>query len=519
MIRSSARKTALLAVATLAVGATAVNCTQKRGGPQTLPDETGSISLQLTLPSGAEVTMVDFEVIAPDGTTAKSGKIDVSGKNAMASVLLTGLAPSEPSDPDKEYLAKMSATTTDGKTKCAGQSFFDVFVDITTSVSILLQCTKEGDTGNAVLRGAFNTCPVIDSYSVSPLSTDVGKTMDLKAAAHDLDCVTLMGTMCTQFEAVTLGWTASAGTIAPPGAAMATYTCTAPGVHKLTLTVSDATCPVTREVEVTCVSDSCGNNIKEPTLGEECDGTDTPAGQTCNANCRIVPNCGNNIVESGEGCDPPNMGPPPAANTCDAACQGVAIVCGNNIIQMGEQCDPPVTNQCTATCQNFMATCGDGVVNQASEECDLGAQNGQAGSGCSSTCTIVLSPCEQCEKDAQTHADSNIRSACDPTKSGCTLLTGMDKTLCLDLVDCMRMTGCPVNATGDSQICYCGTASDIGCLGGSANGVCKAKVEAAAKSTDPEVIANGFTDPSLPLGRAANLMVCDSKACMTACTF
>jgi cysteine-rich repeat protein len=489
-----------------------MNCSKRKGPDR--GDGLTSVSMEVVLASGVEVHAVNYSITG-NGITPRNGAINVSGRNSSVSVLVTGLPPGT------GYRVDLAATATDGTTMCSGSSLFDVLVGQTTAVSVRLDCRKAGTTGDVLVNGSFNTCPLIDSHAVSPLATDVGRTIDLRAVGHDDDCTMQNGPTCTAFQAVTIGWTATAGTIAPANAANAAYTCTQPGTHTLTLTVTDGLCPVTRQVQVNCVSDSCGNGTREPAFGEECDGTDTPSpGQVCDANCRIVPRCGNGVTEAPEMCDPPNVGPG-QPNTCDSMCRGIPIECGNNLVQPGEQCDPPSPGVCTATCQTFVARCGDGVVNQTSEQCDDGNTNNS--DGCNTMCQIVLSPCEQCERDGWV---LQMRAACNPASSGCTQLTGMDRTLCENLVSCMRMTGCPVNATGDAQPCYCGTASDLACLGGAANGMCRTQVEAAAKipagtpaDQIPEMVANGFADASLPLGRAANLMRCDAAACGGICTF
>lgn len=507
MIRTGTRNAMLLAAATLAAGTAAVNCSSKK-----TTSDIGDIALELTLPSGQELTSVNFEISNAMNQVVRSGAIDVSGKNSRPAVLLTGLAPGR-------YQALMTGRTTDTTANCRGTSPFDVVLAQTTQVTILMQCRQDGTTGSAQVNGDFNTCPVIDSYVVTPLATDVGKTIDLRSMAHDPDCTTRSGPDCTAYETTTSVWTATAGSIAPASGGNATYTCTAPGQHTLTLTVSDLNadrtpkCPVTATVTVTCVSDSCGNNVHEPALGEQCDGTATPAGQTCDANCRIVPRCGNGIREGAEQCDPPNMGAT-GPNTCNAMCQGVAIECGNTLLQPGEGCDPPAPGSCSATCQPLVARCGDGIVNTPPggvlEGCDLGPQNGVAGSGCSATCTVVQT-CGQCEAAGATNPTS--ANACNAAISGCTMIAdAADRALCESLVSCIRSSRCANDADGDATPCYCGTASDDDCFGGLANGMCKMQVEAAAKSANAITIGTRAADPAFPVGRVFNLMKCDIRA-------
>jgi hypothetical protein len=215
-------------------------------------------------------------------------------------------------------------------------------------------------------------------------------------------------------------------------------------------------------------------------------------------NCQKIPVCGNGMLEGTEECDPPATGPG-TTNTCDMNCKKIPIVCGNGLIQPGETCDPPNGTSCSMTCQSQTPPrCGDGVVNQPSEECEPpGTMT------CDANCKKI-DVCGACET-----------AKCDATLAGCGSLTGADKAACDALVACIRTQHCA--PAGDAQPCYCGTATDIGCLSGMANGKCKAEVEAAAKSTDPGAIANEFVDPSFPIGRATNLIGCDHDSCSMQC--
>src|SRR5207302_6884491 len=78
-----------------------------------------------------------------------------------------------------------------------------------------------------------------------------------------------------------------------------------------------------------------------------------------------------------------------------------------------------------ASIATFRAACGDGHVD-AGEQCDLGAQNGQSGSCCTSSCTFVTAgmtcrasagvcdPAETCTGSAAT-CPNDARSSAGPT--------------------------------------------------------------------------------------------------------
>jgi hypothetical protein len=99
---------------------------------------------------------------------------------------------------------------------------------------------------------------------------------------------------------------------------------------------------------------------------------------------------------------------------------------------------------------------------------------------------------------------------CDPS-IGCSNVTDpSDQALCQNLYLCMRRTGCWHN---DPLDCLCGTAAGTACATSSANGPCKAEVQAATKSTDP--VANGtlFYSFIVPSGFATQRIACEHDWC------
>ncbi len=64
----------------------------------------------------------------------------------------------------------------------------------------------------------------------------------------------------------------------------------------------------------------CGDNVVNQ-VSENCDGTATPAGETCSATCRINPRCGDGVVnQASEQCDTSG-----ASATCSATCQTIIV--------------------------------------------------------------------------------------------------------------------------------------------------------------------------------------------------
>jgi len=125
---------------------------------------------------------------------------------------------------------------------------------------------------------------------------------------------------------------------------------------------------------------NCGNGVLDP--GEGCDDGNRINGDGCNALCQIEANyecptpgqpctdmavCGNGVLTSNEACDDGNT---KSGDGCSGDCK---------TIEPGWQCRVP-GKPCTPQC-------GDGVIT-ASEMCDDG--NTVSGDGCSATCKVEI---------------------------------------------------------------------------------------------------------------------------------
>ena len=121
-----------------------------------------------------------------------------------------------------------------------------------------------------------------------------------------------------------------------------------------------------------CRGEFCGDGVRQSRLGEQCDGTDTPAAangepQQCEF-CQIV-RCGNVVVEGqfGEDCDDGNR---QSGDGCSQFCR--VERCGDFELVAPEQCDDGNLlsgDGCTSICQQEF--CGDGVVQpRLGELCD-----------------------------------------------------------------------------------------------------------------------------------------------------
>ena len=94
-----------------------------------------------------------------------------------------------------------------------------------------LTCHEAPRTGSVIVNGTLNVCPTIDGVSANPAEVNVGGTIALSAAAHDSDAGS--GRARLRLGGQRPGTLSNANTANP------TFTCNAPGVATVTVTVSD----------------------------------------------------------------------------------------------------------------------------------------------------------------------------------------------------------------------------------------------------------------------------------------
>ena len=97
---------------------------------------------------------------------------------------------------------------------------------------------------------------------------------------------------------------------------------------------------------------------------------------------------------------------------------------------------------------------------------------------------------------------------------GCDTLGGEDRTLCENLVKCLRAH--PTCRSEDPFVCYCGPAEGIECTQ-APKGECLQEIFAAAKTTDPTEAGVRFYKWDFPVGRASQLIACDINVCKDHC--
>jgi cysteine-rich repeat protein len=121
------------------------------------------------------------------------------------------------------------------------------------------------------------------------------------------------------------------------------------------------------EVEPPPPAPQCGNTLVEE--GEGCDDGNTLEEDGCLAGC-VEARCGDGVVATFEACEPAASGP---SVNCREDC--TIPSCGDGLVDPGEECDEGGvdTATCSALCR--VPRCGDGIVQPATEQCDAGAGN------------------------------------------------------------------------------------------------------------------------------------------------
>lgn len=435
MIRTASRKSTLLAVAVLSMGAATVGC-NKSTSNKSQSDDVGSVRLELRVP-GVVVDVIHWSITqGMPPTEVKSGDHNVPQTGPSAAFLVTGLVPGT-------YQVNLSGNAAPNPTNpdpvaCSGTGTFTIAPGTTAHVNVILQCVATPTTGGVAIDTTvqFEDCAYLTSYLVSSTQPGVGGVVDVTAAAADRDPT----------QPLTYLWSAAAAPGAPVGtftnsaAATTQFTCPAGfnGAQTLTIFVRNdvskrpAECPLaTQSILVLCVPTNCGDGVVQTALGEACDngldqvtgarlngpgtgcsysctsdtcgngmvdpgeecdsGAANGPGNRCSIACRITPRCGDTIVDAPEVCDDGNMS---SMDGC-VNCQREPFACGNGVVEpwstpLPEQCDNGSNHQCctAGTCQNVIAVCGNGIVEPCGatpEECDDG--NAANGDGCENNCT------------------------------------------------------------------------------------------------------------------------------------
>lgn len=170
---------------------------------------------------------------------------------------------------------------------------------------------------------------------------------------------------------------------------------------------------------------------------------------------------------------------------------GGGSLCGNGTINAGEQCEPPSTWTCSDDCKRVV-----------DDDC--------AGELCEAT------------------------SACADL-SGCLAFEGADRTLCYDVMECVRTSNCADGPKGSAGMakCFCGDLATKDCIAApdtgptAPKGLCAGIIRQGFSNggtplTTAEIVTN-YIEPAYPAGAALERLNCQwgylNDECHTKCGF
>lgn len=379
----------------------------------------------------SDIARVEWEVSGGALTTPISGLAEVTVGPPLSVAVTVMDLPVAPG-----YGIALTAFDATDANICRGTANFDILEGATTNVPIVMTCSVSSTlpSGSVGIDATFqdNVCPVINQINVVPQTIAVGQTAQVSVNAVDPEA-----------GALTYDWTSLAGTFSDPAAATATYTCTQPLDHNVSLTVGDGDnfCNQTRLLNVTCVPDVCvGPPVLDCDDGNQC--TDDGA-------CNPVNGCpGSTNSAAGAVCDYLA----PGDGLCDGA--GVCVECltATDCTDDGNECTEPASctaGVCTVTNSAASTACTGGV-------CD--------GAGA----------CVGCAVDGDCADDSNECTAPATCNAGaCSTVDEISGTACTGgvcngvgmCVECVDATQC----TDDGNDCTAGPSCTTGACDTPAN--------------------------------------------------
>jgi hypothetical protein len=277
-------------------------------------EDTGSVSLQLTLPGGEQVDIVDWVISGPNGAATVVQSSSVTVQALAVQFLVSGIPAAS------GYRVTLSGTSTDTTVTCSGAAPFNVMAHATTLVAVQMACGLPNTSGHGTtITGSTYNCATLNSVSATPIAVTVGGLVELAAAASGPSPGML-----------TYAWSSTTGSFSTPNSATTGFTCTQVGPAMVTITAGDGPVPAgsacnavldTSTITVVCEPPPCtGVGTVTEATPDGPSGT-CPAGQSNtlmdsfgNFCCAQMP-CFNGPIQVGTGTE---ATPDTAAGSCPA---------------------------------------------------------------------------------------------------------------------------------------------------------------------------------------------------------
>ena len=232
-------------------------------------------------------------------------------------------------------------------------------------------------------------------------------------------------------------------------------------------------------------SSHCGDGVVQPEAGETCEVESSTPCKRSDAECNDDDPCTQDKLVG-------------SARNCNALCTHTRMTSplgGDGCCPDGS--DANSDNDCKPACGNR--------VREAGEDCDGTA-------GCNTSCKVTLQePQLRCLEKLGEAADDCAKCSCtncQDSYTACSNAADASAAMrCMAILECARKNDCYGPA------CYCGGAF----LCAPPNGKCRMEIEAAAGSTDANVINVRANDLMTPLGKAYAADTCRNQQCMVQC--
>ncbi len=237
------------------VGCSGMSPSEEGGGnsggeARSNPDETtGTVGLALTLPGGATITSVSYELLSSTGAPVTLPSLPNPGTIPVAGASIVFQLGGVPAGTDDAIT--LSALTTGGGTCLGSASGINIKAGATQTVHVQLLCTLPGvDAGSLVVTGTANPCGTWTALSSAGSDAFVGETVTLTAGAIGLDPNSLGYTWTMSNPIGVFGSIQADGGVGTPGQDEAvgpsdpmSFLCTAPGTTTVTVVVDDGPLP------------------------------------------------------------------------------------------------------------------------------------------------------------------------------------------------------------------------------------------------------------------------------------
>ncbi len=213
---------------------------------------TGSVGLQLMLPAGQSIEVIDWAITGPNNATTVVRSGAANSQSLGVSFQVGGIPVGN------GYSIALSGTATDGSVTCTGSAPFNITPRATTPVSVQLACGTATEGAHVTrINGASYNCAAWSNVSASPTETTVGSSVTVSATAN----APVPGSLAYM-------WSAPSGSFDSASSATAHFQCTEVGPVAVTLVVSDGPVPA---------GDSCSTALSTRTITVTCDAMDAQA--------------------------------------------------------------------------------------------------------------------------------------------------------------------------------------------------------------------------------------------------